>query len=237
MNNDVKIDKLWWLWGPVLVILIQVAIEAFLPQELLSALLSEHGPHEMLQFFCAAAAFFIAASTLFLFSAAQKPWLTVWIILAAAGSLYIAGEELSWGQQVFQWTTPDYWHGINDQGETNLHNTSSWLDQKPRLILEISVVIGGLIIPAILKFRPALLPRRFALIYPPAILGVTAAIMLLVKITDKIDEALPGRNLMERPSEVAELFLFYFLALYLVVLRLRIKQLRSGEDRVISGGA
>src|SRR3546814_4167282 len=54
----------------------------------------------------------------------------------------MAGEEASWGQHYAGWLTPDNWQALNDQGETNLHNTSSWLDQKPRTLLEIGVIVG-----------------------------------------------------------------------------------------------
>jgi hypothetical protein len=33
-----------------------------------------------------------------------------------------AGEEISWGQRIFNWQTPTAMNQINDQGETNVHN-------------------------------------------------------------------------------------------------------------------
>jgi hypothetical protein len=198
-------------------------MELLLPRDLLSALLSEHGPHEMLQFFIMLVASIVAISILMSFRIGEHLWFTIWVAIAALGSFYIAAEELSWGQHVFEWATPDFWHAFNDQGETNLHNTSSWLDQKPRLILEIGVIVGGLIVPALLKYKPGLLPQKFAIIYPPALLAVIATIVLGITIIDKIDEALPDVVIMERASEVDELFLFYFVLLYLVILRQRVK--------------
>ncbi len=44
-------------------------------------------------------------------------------LIGALGSLYIAGEEMSWGQHFFHWNTPEYWAEVNRQQETNLHNT------------------------------------------------------------------------------------------------------------------
>lgn len=66
--------------------------------------------------------------------------LTAWFALAGAGCLYLAGEELSWGQHLIGWETPEWLATVNDQGETNLHNVSSWLDQKPRTLLELWVL-------------------------------------------------------------------------------------------------
>ncbi len=46
-----------------------------------------------------------------------------WVyILGAAAFLFVAGEEISWGQRLFGWSTPDFLTGTNKQGETNVHN-------------------------------------------------------------------------------------------------------------------
>jgi hypothetical protein len=53
-----------------------------------------------------------------------------WAILFAlvcAGAIVIAGEEISWGQRIFGWITPQDLAGINKQGETNLHNLGGTL--------------------------------------------------------------------------------------------------------------
>src|SRR3546814_16819658 len=85
------------------------------------------------------------------------------------GSVYMAGEEASWGQHYAGWLTPEGWQAINDQGETNLHNTSSWLDQKPRTLLAIGVLVAGIIVPLPVRRRPANREGRFALLLPPLV--------------------------------------------------------------------
>lgn len=40
----------------------------------------------------------------------------------SVGLFFIAGEELSWGQRGFHWSTPEMLMKWNNQGETNLHN-------------------------------------------------------------------------------------------------------------------
>lgn len=72
----------------------------------------------------------------------------LWILSWSLACIYFAGEEASWGQWYFNWKTPDFMAGINDQGETNLHNMSSWLDQKPRTLVEFFIFIVGFTIPA-----------------------------------------------------------------------------------------
>ena len=217
MMSGKSIHKIWWLWLPVLLMIIQIFLEILLPSSVLSVMHSENGPHELLQFFIIFFAFLLAVFFLFQIPMKEKPWLALWVGIAAVCSLYVAGEEISWGQHFLDWSTSDFWREINDQNETNLHNTSSWLDQKPRIMLELGVVVGGLIIPAIMHFKPTLLPTRFAVIYPSVHLSVVAGIFLLLKIIDKADVL--HLNMFERISEVQEIYLFYFVLLYLIMLR------------------
>ena len=74
-------------------------------------------------------------------------WMQWWMALLVLGSLYFAGEELSWGQHIFGWETSEYWQTLNDQGETNLHNTSPLFDQIPRTLLSIAALVGGVLAP------------------------------------------------------------------------------------------
>ncbi len=218
---DAPFSRFWWLWLPLLIMAAQLVLEFTLDSRTLSILHSEGGPHETMQTLAVAAALVVAAITLLRFPYAQRPWLALWVALAALCCFYVTGEEISWGQHLFHWATPGFWSGINDQNETNLHNTSSWLDQKPRLLLELGVLTGGILMPLIRRFRPALLPARFAAIYPPDCLAVTALLALAVKITDTVAEALHV-SIFERGSEVQELYLFYFVLLYLLALHNRI---------------
>lgn len=43
-------------------------------------------------------------------------------MIVFVGLLFIIGEELSWGQRIFGWTTSEEFKQINRQGETNIHN-------------------------------------------------------------------------------------------------------------------
>lgn len=83
----------------------------------------------------------------------EFPILRFWVALLVLGCIYYVGEEISWGQHWFGWGTPDSWMGVNDQGETNLHNTSTLLDQVPRMLLTITAVAGGVLIPVYLLVR------------------------------------------------------------------------------------
>ncbi len=215
-------SKIWWLWIPVVAMLAQIVLEISLSGHpgILAHLHSEDGPHEGVEFLLMAAAFILAVMTLIQMDIKEKKWLAAWIGLAAVCCFYVAGEEISWGQHLLKWSTPDYWAHFNDQQETNLHNTSSWLDQKPRLLLEIGIVTGGLLIPLMMKYKPALVPERFSVIYPPSYLAVIALLALLVKLAEKLAGAM-DIVIFERASEIEELYLFYFVFLYLIVIRKR----------------
>lgn len=49
----------------------------------------------------------------------MRSWIVFFIALIF---LFIAGEEISWGQRIFGWETSDAWKEINYQDETTLHN-------------------------------------------------------------------------------------------------------------------
>lgn len=215
MNNE--LTKIWWLWIPIAFVLVQIGLERSAAPEVLSALMSENGPHELFQFFIMLAAALVSADMLCQRPWKISPWFTVWVLLAAVACIYIAGEEISWGQQFLKWQTPDFWNGVNDQQETNIHNTSSWFDQKPRLILMIGTVVGAIIIPLLRKYKPGLVPEKFAIIYPPATLGLLAVLLVGTNLLNHFDG-----GLMARSSEIEEVFLFYFMLLYMIILRGRV---------------
>lgn len=207
---------------PALFLAIQAVLEIYLPNQVLSIMLSENGPHETLQVLVIALAGFVALSCLWKAKGGKDPFLFCWLLCFLMACIYIAGEEISWGQHFVEWTTPEFWSRINDQNETNLHNTSSWLDQKPRIILLIGILTGGLVFPLLERFRPEALPARFRMIYPAASLSFLAFCVLTVEFLDKLDKILKDVVIMARASEVEELLMFYFVLLYLVELRRRI---------------
>ncbi len=45
-------------------------------------------------------------------------------ILGGLALVFVAGEEISWGQRIFGFTTPDFLMGLNAQNEFNVHNTA-----------------------------------------------------------------------------------------------------------------
>jgi len=215
-------SKITWLYVPILFIFIQAWIELSFSSMVLAHMHSEEGVHETFQAIILAIALGYAFACISKINWKTQRLLGGWCALAALCCIYVLGEEISWGQHILEWSTPEYWQALNDQNETNLHNTSSWFDQKPRLLLLIGIVTGGLIIPALKKYKPSLLPEKFNIIYPPATLGITAALTVTVHLLGKVDDALKNITIFERSSEVVEIYMFYFVMLYLVSLYRRI---------------
>jgi len=72
-----------------------------------------------------------------------RGWLTAWTLAL----IHFAGEECSWGRWWFGWATPDVIARLNDHDETNFHNLSSWLDQQPRFVVELFIIVARLVRP------------------------------------------------------------------------------------------
>ena len=49
-------------------------------------------------------------------------WLTYGLLVLSIAFFLVAGEEISWGQRIFEIATPDYLSSLNDQDELNFHN-------------------------------------------------------------------------------------------------------------------
>ena len=216
------VSKIWWLGVPLIVMVLQIAIELTVPSHIIGDLHSERGPHEMGQFLLLLTSVGVCIAALVRINWQEQKFLGFWFSLAAFCCFYVGGEEISWGQHILKWSTPDYWATINDQQETNLHNVSSWFDQKPRLLLQIAIYSGGLLLPLLIWLKPKSVPERFAIIYPPWQLFVVALCVLVPKQIQDIGEMM-NVHLFARVSEVQELYMFYFVLLYLIALKARIR--------------
>jgi hypothetical protein len=215
-----------WLWFclPVAFCILHFSLQLSLPQESVNGLLKENGPYEYLQVVIIAAAFVFGLLTLKNVRSLKPRWLLAWTALATLGCLYITGEEISWGQQIFKWATPEGWMSVNDHGETNLHNTSSWIDQKPKTLIEYGMYASVLLLPLLQRWKKDIVPARFAVILPAVpMLSVTAAALLFVRFAKISDKLISGdQPLLQRVSEVQEVYIYFFMLLYMIVLRQRL---------------
>lgn len=220
----------WWLVLPILIAAALVGANVLVPQFYNDHILPEgYGALELSQFFIALAGMILALRLVFHPAVRARPLLFAFCILSALACLYIAGEEHSWGQHFFQWQTPEYWSQINRQQETNLHNTLHLFDKKPRLLLELGVLIGGLLIPLAARFRSGIRRTRWSLFFPADALAPTALCAIVFKVSDKLLNTFAITPLVARPSEAIEFYLYLFIMFYLLVLTRRIRELEGKE--------
>jgi hypothetical protein len=220
----------WWLGIPLLVAAFAVGTYQLAPQFYLRYVLPEgYGLLEISHFFIPLFGLFIAASLLLMPFVRARPFVFTVSLIAALSCLYIAGEEMSWGQHFFHWNTPEYWAMVNRQEETNLHNTYAIFEKTPRSILETAIFIGGLIVPLAAIFYPWLRACRVSLFLPPAALVPTALGAFVFKLLDRLQQAGYVDTILQRPSETIETDLYFFILAYLIVYARRIKALEVAE--------
>ena len=83
------------------------------------ALIQEDSVVEYLTF-----ALFLLTGVLLFFTAAaeRSSWRRGVYILGGIVLVFAAGEEISWGQRIFNFATPDFLIGVNERNEFNVHN-------------------------------------------------------------------------------------------------------------------
>jgi hypothetical protein len=169
-----------------------------------------------------------------------------WAVILTLGALYFAGEECSWGQKYFGWATPETWSRINDQHETNLHNTTGLLDQTPRGLLSAAGLAGIVVPPLLVNWRkrwdPETCPREW--LWPTMAVLPAAVIATLLGIPNKFYGEYGVRNaaapewldvmfLGGRHSELKEHFLAMFILMYQWSWAHRLKSFYEGRPAVI----
>lgn len=166
---------------------------------------------------------------------ASESGLRVWLLVLAAICVYILGEETSWGQHFLGWSTPDWLSAVNRQRETNLHNISTWLNEKPRALFEVAVIVGGILHPALLLSRGrGILERPWWL--APGVSCLPSAILAeLWRLPERLFErewvqtniASPETAVrvldFVRYSELQELYFYYFILIYVLSISRRLR--------------
>ena len=150
-----------------------------------------------------------------LFFNAAKRWnnsLSRWILFAASvGTFLIGMEEMSWGQMIFNWDSPDLFDKYNIQHETGLHNLwfihhhtwtiASW-------IMSLSFIIS--VTSGLLRLTGMLKKRSLADVLLP--LGCTASYFLMASafywFTVAEKSGIDLAYFHTREQEIGELFFY-----------------------------
>ena len=67
--------------------------------------------------------------------------------------VFVAGEEISWGQRIFSFDTPDFMEDVNEQQEFGLHNLR-YIHLYKDGLFAIGIFVWGVILPIAKIFFP-----------------------------------------------------------------------------------
>ena len=83
-------------------------------------------------------------------------------LIVALGSFFVAAEELSWGQWIFKWESPESIAVINEQRETNFHNVFglSKIINYSYFVISIGMVFIGGFLPLLRFLRGQFLTKK-----------------------------------------------------------------------------
>jgi len=178
--------------------------------------------------------FFLAATILSLrivFSKSPYRWFFTVLAIACA---YVVLEEISWGQRIFGFSTPEFIKARNLQGEANIHNLFTGPYRTAlKGFLSYALAAGlagyGLLYPLAcsLKWSPAVFLQKLGVVAPPMAVApyfVTAAYLELQPFSFN-------------ETEIAELLVAMALAITALYYRFStISKLRASESSVLSTG-
>ena len=218
------VSPLWGVWLPVLLALTGLVLAYVAPDYSTEVFMAEGwGPVEMTHVIFPAAMTVIAALALHRAWPASATTLRAWLAALILGGIYIAGEEASWGQHFFNWSTPEYWSSINRQQETNLHNVSSWLNHKPRVALQVAIILTVIVMPIARHYgRFKGFDRRFRLVMPRPDSYFIGRLAIFYMVWDHLSKNAGFPDIATREAELQETFIFGFLLIYAIGLRRRI---------------
>jgi hypothetical protein len=156
-----------------------------------------------------AAAFALAAVLLLWESRRPGHFLRRTLLIAVAvAALFVAGEEISWGQRIFGFDTPETLAVVNDQGEINFHNIGG-VNQLPKY----RPLGGALLIALVASIALQLLRRRspfiraLPLLQPALVPLVLLTIWMLLFLpfvrSDELGELLLGLCLLAWATNLA----------------------------------
>jgi hypothetical protein len=157
-----------------------VVIVSWAERPVFHALTDDDAILEWLQFAGYAAAAVLGAWIAFALRRAGNRPMAALFVAFALGCVFIAGEEISWGQRIFGWGTPEPLERINHQAETTIHNIGTFSELTNVVMLIMGAV--GFLAPWLVRRHPGRLPadlERYAV--PPLFLGSAFLIVFAYK--------------------------------------------------------
>lgn len=167
---------------------------------------------------------------------APRWFFRLWLGFFILGGVFLAGEEISWGQNFFHWASPEYFRNTNIQGETNIHNLTHLGEIAPKFVLHMAAIFGGIVWPLAAGRGRIPAPRAPDFLYwlmPTRAVFWTAVIAIGIRVIERI---LANMHLKERGiainefKELNEMFLILFVVLYLASLIARARAYARLQD-------
>lgn len=230
-------DKPWfWMWGlGLLAMLIPVIASRMGPQAVEWWVVSPFGFTENVTtlFIIFGVAYAIAVMRL-----PNARHLKGWMVVYAIALIFFAGEDQNWFQYWIGAEVPDYFLAHNKEKEINLHNISSWFNQKPRLVVEFWALIACTLVPLGWWMWPKNVTRKFvpAELWPDARVVPIAVLSIGIGMLGRVQKHLsrmfdlPDMKLNEghhimleafpgvRISEIEEIGFAYLMLLFVALL-------------------
>ncbi len=209
-----------WVWALLPAVAIAgAAVAAILGRDAYRLYTGEDGIVESLQVVAYAVALVAAVRlTRHLRATGAALWLVGLYGLLVAGLVFMIGEELSWGQRIVGWGTPDTLASANKQAETNLHNIYGVGDA----FKWVQMLAGayGAVLPFVVGRSTRLAPRRaeLAWIVPAWPLALYFAPMFAWRVYRNVfPDPVRFNFLITEFNEVVELIFALGIAWFLVL--------------------
>jgi hypothetical protein len=196
----------------------------------MDAMLSEQGPIELATF-----ALYLGSAGI-VGALAVLPRGTVPLVyrlcygLLALGAVFVALEEVSYGQHLFGWSSPPWFAAHNVKGEVNLHNLYG--DRPTRTLRNLGLIgygVVGILLPALARWRYREYPPghwTHYLLPRGEIITLVALAILLRRLRKLPSSAISGLNL--GLDELMELCLAGAALVYALMLWRRLADERAG---------
>ena len=162
----------------------------------------------------------------------QSQFFKVWFILFTVALIYLGGEEASWGQHIFGWSSPQYFLENNQMYETNLHNLTPEMEQLPKILLHIAALFGGIIWPLVQKSKAIQLEATsfWYWVMPTRAVMLSCVLAFASRLWERyyawmgIKPEYAERDAFKELKEVNETFLVLFMLIYLASIYNRVKK-------------
>jgi len=142
-------------------------------------------------------------------------------VIAALAAFFIAGEEISWGQRLLGWATPDDLAALNRQGETNIHNVGSVLEVMNLVMFLITVAAALLPLAWRWGVRDRMRDLGASIFVPPLFLATSFGLAGAYRLV-RYALVPEGHYVVSRYGEVGELLLYGALLAFAVLLYRRL---------------